>query len=503
MEGALHRFVRLLRLRGMRVSTAEAVDAFAAAAAVGLADRAALEAALGAALLKDRRDAEVFADTFARFFTLRPVLEDDDEHGHSHDDLADTGELTRMTWSPEPDAEVQEGHSHGKPVDIKDFFRPEDLATQYNLHQEANRIDLASLTEQIVLSSESDAGDPADAQRVQLEVERLHDPGVPGELIRGGGTQLDAQLSVAQQQALRDWLADPTGDLDPEVAELLRRQLAGVIEDLPELLAAHLQELAEMTELAVEAREPARAPVEKVTEAERARIEESLRRLAGSLHGGLTHKKRQSPRGRIDVARTMRRNMRYDGVPFRPVTTRLAEDKPRLVVVADVSLSVRATARFTLHVVHALQDLFAQVRTFAFVDDVVEITDLFDEHPLEHALGLVFGGDVIDVDASSDYGTAFATLAADHSGAFSRRSTLLVLGDGRGNGNAPRLDVFADLTRRVRETIWLTPEPRYSWALGGCDLPAYAESCNRVEVIRDHSALDSWATDVVTRAASR
>ncbi|MGY1711682.1 VWA domain-containing protein [Geodermatophilus sp. SYSU D00758] len=503
MEAALHRFVRLLRLRGMRVSTAEAVDAFAAAAAVGVGDRTALEAALGAALLKDRRDAEVFADTFDRFFSLRPVVEAPEEHGHAHDDLADTGDLTRMTWSPDPDAEVQEGHSHGKPVDIKEFFRPEDLAAQYNLHQEANKVDLASLTQQIVLSSESSGAPADDAQQVQLEVNRLHDPGLPGDLVRGGGTPLDVELTVAQQQALRDWLADPVGDLDPEVAEALRRQLAGVIEDLPELLAAHLQKLAEMTDLAVEERELARAPVEKVTESERARIEESLRRLATSLHGGLTHKKRQSPRGRVDVARTMRRNLRYDGVPFRPVTTRLAEDKPRLVVVADVSLSVRTTARFTLHVVHALQDMFAQVRTFAFVDDVVEITDLFDEHPLETALGLVFGGDVIDVDASSDYGTVFATLAADHSGAFTRRSTLLVLGDGRGNGNAPRLDVFADLTRRVRETIWLTPEPRYSWALGGCDLPAYAEHCDRVEVIRDQSGLETWATDVVTRAAQR
>jgi hypothetical protein len=79
----------------------------------------------------------------------------------------------RRTWSPEPDAEVAEGHSHGRPVDIKEFFRPEDLA---------------SLTEQIVLSSESSGGDAADAQRVQLEVERLHDPGLPGELVRGGGT---------------------------------------------------------------------------------------------------------------------------------------------------------------------------------------------------------------------------------------------------------------------------------------------------------------------------
>ena len=46
MEGALHRFVRLLRLRGMRISTAEAVDAFAAATAVRVSDRAALEAAV-------------------------------------------------------------------------------------------------------------------------------------------------------------------------------------------------------------------------------------------------------------------------------------------------------------------------------------------------------------------------------------------------------------------------------------------------------------------------
>ncbi|QNG38655.1 VWA domain-containing protein [Geodermatophilaceae bacterium NBWT11] len=498
MEGALHRFIRLLRLRGMRISTAEAVDAFAAATAVRVSDRAALEAALGAALLKDRRDTEVFADTFAKFFSLTRVAEDDEEYGHAHDDLVDDGDLTKMTWSQEPGAEPEQGHSHGKPVDIRDFFKPEDLTQQYNLHQEANKVDLASLTQQIVLSSEP-VGNADGQENVQVEVGRLHDPGLPGDLVRAGGTQLDVELSVAQQQALRDWLADPVDDLDPELADALRRQLAGVIDDLPELLQAHLQKLAEMTDLAIEERELRSAPVQRVTEAERARIEESLRRLASSLHGGLTHKKQRSNRGRINVSRTMRSNMKYDGVPFRPVTTRLAEDKPRLVVVADVSLSVRTTARFTLHVVHALQDLFAQVRTFAFVDDVVEITDLFDEHPLEHALGLVFGGDVIDVDATSDYGTVFAKLAREHAGAFTRRTTLMVLGDGRGNGNSPRVDVFADLARRVRETIWLTPEPRYSWALGGCDLPAYADSCDRVEVIRDLSALEGLATDVVTR----
>ena len=94
----------------------------------------------------------------------------------------------------------------------------------------------------------------------------------------------------------------------------------------------------------------------------------------------------------------MRRNMRFDGVPFVPVTVRRAEDRPRLVVLADVSLSVRATSRFTLHLVHGLQDLFTQVRSFVFVADVAETTELFRDHPSERALGLIFGGDVIDVD---------------------------------------------------------------------------------------------------------
>ncbi len=41
-----------------------------------------------------------------------------------------------------------------------------------------------------MLSSESRGGPADDMQKVQLEVTRLHDPGLPGDLVRGGGTQL-------------------------------------------------------------------------------------------------------------------------------------------------------------------------------------------------------------------------------------------------------------------------------------------------------------------------
>ena len=290
---------------------------------------------------------------------------------------------------------------------------------------------------------------------------------------------------------------------DEADAAALRRRLTGVLENLPEALKRHLEALLALENKVIENREQREARVDRIAETERTELEDSLRRLARSLHGALTHRRRTAAAGRVDSGATMRRNMRFDGVPFMPVTVRRAEDRPRLVVLADVSLSVRATSRFTLNLVHGLQDLFTQVRSFAFVAQVAETTELFRDYPSERALGLIFGGDVIDVDANSDYGSVFGEFLAEHASAVTRRTTILVLGDGRNNANDPNLAAFEEITRRARETVWLTPEPRYSWGLGSCDLPAYAEFCNRVRVVRDLTGLERAAHDFAAEAVGR
>lgn len=508
MENALHRFVRLLRLRGVRISIPEALDAMACARQPGmLRDRETLRAALRVALVKDRRDEEVFDEVFDRFFALVRVggPETGHGHGHGHEDLSDDGALEDFTLSESPSDTPQQGHTHGKPVDIREFFDPDDLAQQYNLHQEANKIDLAAMTDEIVISKDSQ-GIQGEGNRVQIETDSLHNAGAPGQISQQQGTKVDADLSVAQQEALLGWLDDPDGEAQDgteDDAAALRRRMTGVLAGLPEALKKHLEALMALENRIVEGHEEAVAAVDRVGEHERMELEESIRRLARTLHGGLTHKRRVAPRGRIDSGRTMRRNMRFDGIPFAPVTVTRAEDKPRLVILADVSLSVRATARFTLHLVHGLQNLFGQVRAFAFVADLVEVTDLFEDHPVEQALGLVFGGDVLDVDANSDYGAAFGAFNEDFGSAVNRRSTVIVLGDGRGNGNDPNTEAFAEITRRARETIWLTPEPRYSWGLGACDLPAYAEYCSRVRVVRDLTGLETAAHEMAAEVVGR
>ena len=371
------------------------------------------------------------------------------------------------------------------------------MAQQYNLHQEANTLDMASLTDEIVLSADT-VGGPGDAARVQISTSRMHNPGTPGQLAQRPGLRLDADLTVAQEMALLDWLADSLaeeGYAGDDLASLssLREALAPLLAGLPEKLKEHLERLMAL-DREVEAREVRATRAETIDENERAELEESLRRLLRSLRGAPRPRRKAAARGVVDGARTMRANMRYDGIPFRPVTVSKVEDRPRLLVLCDVSLSVRAAARFTLHLVHSLQSVASQVRTFVFVDDCVEITDLFAEHRIEEALSLVMSGlpagGLVDVDGDSDYGSAFASFLENHGSAVTRRTTLVVLGDGRGNGNDPRIPVFEELTRRARETVWLTPEPKYSWPLGRCDLPLYAEYCDRVQVVRNLHGLD-------------
>jgi len=138
------------------------------------------------------------------------------------------------------------------------------------------------------------------------------------------------------------------------------------------------------------------------------------------------------------------------------------------------------------------------VRTFAFVADTVEVTDLFAEHPVERALDLVFGGDVLDVDADSDYGAAFGRFREEFPDTVTRRTTVVILGDGRGNGHDANMDVFEEMARRCKQLIWLTPERRNVWRLGRCDLPRYAELCDRVDVVRDLDGLDRATDDILT-----
>ena len=502
MDKVISRFVWLLRQRDVRVSPAETIDALRALGELRMSDRAAVKSALSGTLIKNQRDLPVFEEVFERFFRLTDLFAENHDHGHSHEHGDERRmEPTRVTMSEEP-AETQDpSHSHDPPADIADLFDPEDLAVSYSIHKEAGKTDLSALSQQLILNSNQDALNKAlDQLSTQINVRRLSNPGMAGELASGDpAATLDADLSVAAVQQLQEALNSL--DLDEDLAESLRAQVDGMIDRLPELMRKYLERLmAQESDMNVHVDEVMPAYRAVFTEAERQQMDELLRRLGRKINGALSSRRSTSSKGRINIARTMRTNLKYQGMPFKPILTARKEDRPRLVVLADVSLSVRNTSRFALHLVHNLQSLFSNVRTFAFVADLIEVTEYFEHSPLEEVLGMIFGGELLDIDANSNYGLALEHFYEKYMTAINHRTTVLVLGDGRGNGHPANAWVLDEIARRARQLIWFTPEQRGYWPMGGSDMPTYAELCDRVEYVRSLDQFDEVVDDMVSGA---
>jgi uncharacterized protein with von Willebrand factor type A (vWA) domain len=212
-------------------------------------------------------------------------------------------------------------------------------------------------------------------------------------------------------------------------------------------------------------------------------MEVAVCRLAQEWHGAHTRRLRKDRTGRISIAHTVRHNLRFDGIPFKPVLRRRHEQRPRLVLLCDVSLSTRNLAHFWLHMIHQMQRLFAKVRTFTYVADLVEVTHLFEEYSPNRAVETIFGGQLLDVDTGSDFGRATQQFCDAFLTALTPRTTVVILGDGRNNGNDPNLAGLEAISQHARTIIWLTPEPRWNWSLGSCDMALYTSYCQRVETV--------------------
>src|SRR5262245_66378530 len=133
-------------------------------------------------------------------------------------------------------------------------------------------------------------------------------------------------------------------------------------------------------------------------------MEEAVTRLAQGLKNVVAIRRRRAKRGRFDSSETLRHNLQYGGVPFRIVFDHKRKDKPQVMVLCDVSDSVRNVSRFMLQFVYALQDLYSKVRSFIFVSDVGEVTKLFEDREIHDAIETALHGDVINVYAHSDFG---------------------------------------------------------------------------------------------------
>jgi uncharacterized protein with von Willebrand factor type A (vWA) domain len=196
--------------------------------------------------------------------------------------------------------------------------------------------------------------------------------------------------------------------------------------------------------------------------------------------------------------------MALGGFPARLAFRRRRPERPDVVVLCDVSDSVRYVSRLMLVFVHTLQELFTRVRSFVFVSDLGEVTAAFrKERDVARAAHLATAARVVSLFGNSNYGRALKTFHEQFRGAVTRRTTVIIIGDGRSNYHPPNGWVLDELRRRARHLVWICPEERWAWGQGDSEMPLYASKVERVATVTTLAELEGAADALVPRNVRR
>ncbi|MER7003664.1 VWA domain-containing protein [Dactylosporangium sp. NPDC000555] len=217
--------------------------------------------------------------------------------------------------------------------------------------------------------------------------------------------------------------------------------------------------------------------------------------LVRTLGTRLARRQRLRQRGPLDFRRTIRASLSTGGTPVQLRFKPPAKPKPELVVIADVSGSVATFARFTLQLLYAMRLQFRKIRTFAFIDDLVEVTDVLVESvTAEQAFATITADPrLIWLDGRSDYGHALETFTSRYASAVRSSTSVLILGDGRNNYRSPQEERLRLVARRAAHVYWLNPERQANWNTGDSAIHHYAPHCDRVVECANLAQLRNFA----------
>ena len=471
----LNGFIIELRAAGIPASLTETLDAIEAVKHIPIEDRETFKYALAATLVKNQSHWRAFETVFEVYFSLRGA-----EYTIDGDSNQDGGDLE----GDDPDRPPGRGDGVGAGGDLT----PEELAEM--LYRALMRGDLAMMRDVARRSVRRYAGmEPGrpvgGTYYLYRTLRNLDLDGVLERLLRQAQ---DTEGSVAplEQRLHRDEYRHRVEQLKKEIEAEIRRRL--VADRGVEAMARTLRKpLPEDVDFMHASRE------------EMIDLRKAIYPLTRKLAVRLARKRRHGRKGPLDFRSTVRHSLSYGGVLAEPKFRHPRPHKPEIMVVADISGSVAAFARFTLQLVYAISNHFSKVRSFAFIDGLDEVTRFFegvtDIGEAVHRVNTE--AEVVWVDGHSDYGHALGVFWDGYGSDIGPRTTVMILGDARNNYHASESSIVEMIQDKARQVFWLNPEPRSYWDTGDSIMGQYALHCDGVFEVRNLRQLDAFVDHLV------
>jgi uncharacterized protein with von Willebrand factor type A (vWA) domain len=439
MESRILQLISALRASGVRVSLAESAEAFSAVDLMGIQDREHFRLSLRATLIKDVRDIPVFDKLFPLFFGQ--------------------GQPPMMGGNPMDDMTPEEAQM------LADALR--QMAE--NLRQRVERLmsgeqlsksELEALARMVGLNQSEDLRHqnwmaqrmmralafPEVRQAMQDLMEQLAQMGMSGERI----------------QQIRERIQQNMQSLEQQINQFAGERIAENLSEKPP--AEGIDGLMNR-------------PFQALSDADKKALQREVQRLAAALRTRIALRQKRAKSGQLDPKATIRANLKYHGVPME-LRHRDRTRKPKIVVICDVSTSMRFCSELMLSFLFALQGQVRKTHAFAFIDHLEYISDEFTGSNADEAIASVLWR-MPSGHYNTDLGWSLNDFQNEYMDTLNSGTTLIIVGDGRNNYNDPRLDLFSRMSRRAIRTIWLNPEPSSMWH-GDSDMPKYALLCDDV-----------------------
>ena len=470
-------FIQELRDAGLPVSLTENLDAMEAVRAIPIEDRTTFKYALGATLVKNHQHWPAFETVFDVYFAIRGPeysLDNDDDDPFGDNDDGQSNEQAQG------DAGQQGGGGEG--------MSNEDLAEmlyQALMRQDQN-LQRAVARTAVERFAGMEPGRPVGGTYYLYRTLRNLDlDGVLERMLEAQQEGNEGQSGLDQRLA-KDEYESRIEKLKTEIEAEIRRRLVADrgVEAMAKTLRKPLPEDLDFMHATRDEMEALRKAIYPLT-----------RKLAIRL----ARKRRNRNKGGLDFRNTIRRSLSYGGVPAEPRFKHPRPSKPEIVVLADISGSVAAFARFTLHLVYAMSNQFSKVRAFVFIDGLDEVTRFFDGHDdITAAVHRVnTEADVVWVDGHSDYGHAFEVFEKQYMSAITPKTTVMILGDARNNYHAAQSWIIQEMKRNAKQVFWLNPEPGSYWDTGDSIVSEYAQYCDGLFEVRNLRQLETFVEAVL------
>ena len=467
MERTLVDFVKALRTAEIKVSPAETLDAMHAMDIVGYEDRRFLKDTLSIVLSKNPEEKEAFDTCFDRFFTFDKFSEGESEES---DDWGDGDASDDGEFDPSGERSGEGGRGSGQ-----------GMGGGAGGNVEESKAGESSLTPQSELGQMLMRGNKTEIMIAIAEA--------------GREVEVNQIVVFTQKGLYTRKIMDAMGmkGLNDEIGELRahggipQKRLSNVLKNGRDRLRETVRDYVERQfflhadEKGKQLREELLKKV-KLSNVEKRNfkdVHEVVMKMAKKLIAIHSKRRKTFKRGQLDVRKTLRNNMQYDGALFDIHWKAQKVDRPKVMCICDVSGSVSNYSRFLLMFLYSLTEVLPKVRAFAFSSDLGEVTRLFEQSDLETAIAKTmrdYGN------GSTDYGQMLEDFKSHCMSDVNNKTTIIILGDARNNYGDPKSEILREMYDKSKRVIWLNPEPKMSWTVGDAEMKKYAPACHQVEV---------------------